>query len=120
MKLRINSLYVCVKNMNRAIRFYEKFFEQPVSIRDDVFSIFIVHGFRYCLFNNQAVNDPVTWGDNCLPSIEVDDIHEAYNKVKELGCPIVFELTRIGDNMVFKFTDSEGNDIEVYAKASGG
>jgi predicted enzyme related to lactoylglutathione lyase len=58
-----------------------------------------------------------TWGDNCLPSFEVDDIQEAYQKIKDLKCDVAFPLKRIGDNMVFEFTDSEGNDIEVYAKA---
>ena len=30
MKCGISSLYICVKDMERAIRFYEDFFEQPV------------------------------------------------------------------------------------------
>ena len=28
---------------------------------DNVLSVFIVHGFRYCLFNNRAVNEGVKW-----------------------------------------------------------
>jgi hypothetical protein len=48
-----------------------------------------------------------TWGDNCLPSFEVDDIQEAYQKIKDLKCDVAFLLKRIGDNMVFEFTDSE-------------
>jgi predicted enzyme related to lactoylglutathione lyase len=102
--------------MERAIIFYEHFLGQAVTIKDNIFSIFEIDGFRYCLFNNQEVNETVQWGDNCLPSFEVDDIYETYEIIVKLNCPIVFELIQLGDNMVFEFTDSEGNDIEVYAK----
>lgn len=116
MKIIIKSLYICVKDMKRAITFYEKFLEQIVTVQSDVFSVFDIDGFRYCLFNNQAVNESVQWGDNCLPSFEVDNINEVYSKVVDLHCNIAFPLKQIGDNMVFEFTDSEGNDIEVYSK----
>ena len=33
MKCSIRSLYLCVKDMERAIRFYEDFFEQKVVVR---------------------------------------------------------------------------------------
>lgn len=116
MNIKINSLYICVKDMKRAIAFYEKFLGQAVTIEDNAFSIFDIKGFRYCLFNNQSVNETVRWGDNCLPSFEVDSIYEAYDRAAALNCPIVFQLKQIGDNMVFEFTESEGNDIEVYCK----
>jgi predicted enzyme related to lactoylglutathione lyase len=103
--------------MERAIDFYEQFLGRQVTINDNIFSIFEIEGFRYCLFNNQAVNETVKWGDNCLPSFEVDDINAAYEKVVGLNCPIAYQLKQIGDNMIFEFTDCEGNDIEVYAKA---
>lgn len=48
--ISINSLYICVKDMERAIQFYEELFEQPVDIKDDIFSIFDIKGFRFCLF----------------------------------------------------------------------
>ncbi|HCQ89862.1 MAG TPA: glyoxalase, partial [Clostridium sp.] len=37
-EIKLNSLYICVKNMERAINFYEKFFEKQVDIKDEVFS----------------------------------------------------------------------------------
>lgn len=117
MNIRINSLYICVKDMKRAIDFYEHFLGQEVTVKDNIFSIFEIDGFRFCLFNNQAVNETVRWGDNCLPSFEVDDIYAVYERVIGLNCSIAYQLKQIGDNMVFEFTDPEGNDIEVYAKA---
>lgn len=81
-----------------------------------MFSIFIINEFRYCLFNNSKVHEKVIWGDNCLPSFQVDNINEIINKLKKLKAKIVFPLTRINDNYVLEFKDSEGNDIEVYSK----
>lgn len=116
MEIKLNSLYICVKDMDRAISFYEKLLLQEVDIRDSVGSLFIIKGFRFWLFNNAKVNEEVTWGDNCLPSFEVDDIQELLNKLKNLNAKIVFPLTKIKDNFVLEFKDSEGNDIEVYQK----
>jgi predicted enzyme related to lactoylglutathione lyase len=45
MNIRIKSLYVCVKDMHRAIRFYEQFLEQPVTQEDSVASLFVIGGF---------------------------------------------------------------------------
>lgn len=116
-EITLNSLYICVKDMRRAIDFYEKFFEQSVYKKDDVFSVFNLKGFRFCLFNNKKVNEEVNWGDNCLPSFEVNNIDILAEKLKTLRAEIVFPLTKINDNLVLEFKDSEGNDIEVYCRA---
>lgn len=110
---RINSLYVCVKDMQRAIEFYEKLFEQKVTEQDEIYSVFDIQGFRYGLFANQKMNERKEWGNNCLPSFAVNDIDLIQKRLKELNCPIVFPLTTIGKNRVLEFTDSEGNDIEI-------
>lgn len=114
--IKLNSLYICVKDMNRAISFYEKFLEQDVSVRDPIFSIFEIETFRFCLFNNDEVNEKVIWGDNCLPSFEVSDIRLLMERLTTFGAEMVFPLTKIADNWVLEFKDSEGNDIEVYSK----
>jgi len=116
LKITLNSLYICVKDMNRAIRFYEEFLGQKVDEKDEIFSIFIISNFRFCLFNNSKVDETVTWGDNCLPSFEVNDINKLIEKLKDLKAEIIFPLTKINDNLVLEFKDSEGNDIEVYCK----
>ncbi|MFD3155695.1 VOC family protein [Haloimpatiens sp. FM7330] len=112
----LNSLYICVKDMNRAIDFYEKLLEQSVEKRDEVFSIFNINGFRFCLFNNSKVQERVNWGDNCLPSFEVNNMDKLIERLKALNAKIVFPLTKINDNLVLEFTDTEGNDIEVYCR----
>jgi predicted enzyme related to lactoylglutathione lyase len=62
------------------------------------------------------VNENVTWGDNCLPSFKVNDINKIIEKLKILDREIVFPLTKIHDNWVLEFKDTEGNDIEVTSK----
>lgn len=114
--IKLNSIYICVKNMERAINFYENIFEQSVETKDSVLSVFDLKGFRFCLFNNIEVNEEVTWGDNCLPSFEVNNINELIDKLSKLKVEIVFPLTKINNNWVLEFKDSEGNDIEIYSK----
>lgn len=115
-EIKLNSMYICVKNMNRAINFYETLLKQPVEAKDEVLSIFDIKGFRFCLFNNNQVNEEVTWGDNCLPGFEVSNIDKLIEKLSELNAEIVFPLTKINNNWVLEFKDSEGNDIEIYRK----
>lgn len=114
-QLNMNSLYLCVKDMERAVRFYEEFLGKKAEKQEDVFSVFRLGDFRYCLFQPDRVQESVVWGDSCLPSFETDSIGAVMEKVVQMGCPIVFPLRQIGDNMVFEFTDTEGNDIEVYS-----
>lgn len=113
MKWTIRSLYLCVKNMDRAIQFYEDFFEQPVMLRDRVYSIFNINGFRLGLFAYEEVKELHTYGTNCLPSIEVDNLDILKKVLKKVQ--IVFPLTRIKDNWVAEFEDSEGNHLEITA-----
>ena len=115
MKCGISSLYICVKDMERAIRFYEDLFEQPVTERDETYSVFDISGFRYGLFAYQNVNEEHTFGSNCLPSIDFGNIEIL--KAKLEGKEVCFPLTQIKGNWVAEFVDSEGNHIEVTAPA---
>ena len=111
MNCTIKSLYLCVKDMKRAIEFYENFFELQVSERDEIYSIFDIKGFRLGLFAYEKVDEPHSFGNNCLPSIEVDNLNTLKKKLESLK--IVFELKQIGENWVCEFEDSEGNHVEM-------
>ena len=113
MKCKINSLYICVKDMNRAIQFYENFFEQSVTEREDTYSVFDVNGFRYGLFAYLTVNEEHSFGSNCLPSISFENIEILKEKLDDKE--ICFPLTKIKGNWVAEFVDSEGNHVEVTA-----
>jgi len=112
-KLKLNSFYLCVKDVPRAVNFYERILNQ--SVEDDGF--FVINGIRLMLFDYQSVNDDrIVFGHNCLPSFEVSDIKAFMDKLNELEAPIIFPCTRIGNNWVLEFKDTEGNPIEVYSK----
>ena len=113
MKISINSLYICVKDMNRAILFYESLFEQPVTERDDIYSVFELNGFRFGLFAYEKMNEEHSFGSNCLPSISFGNREVLEHKMS--GKEICFPLTKIRGNWVAEIVDSEGNHIELTA-----
>ncbi len=117
--MELNSAYLCVKDMKRAVDFYENFLDQKVTEYDDVLSV-LDFGFRLCLFNYKAVGESVSFGDNCVLSFEVEDIQSTIEKVEKLGAEIVFPMTRIKENWVFEFKDTEGNDVEIYSNCQTG
>lgn len=110
---KISSVYVCVKDMQRAIEFYENLLAQKVAEKDEIYSVFHINNFRYGLFANQKMNEAKVWGNNCLPSFEVSDIDLIQKRLNLLNCEIIFPLTTIGNNKVLEFVDSEGNAIEI-------
>ena len=113
-EIKLNSLYICVKNMKRACDFYELIL--GISTEKDRIGLFIIGDFRFLLFDNEEVGEKVVYGDNCLPSFEVSDIKAFIKRLEELGVEIVFPCVQILDNWVLEFRDTEGNDIEVYSK----
>ena len=115
--MKIKSLYICVNDMERAIDFYTNFFEKSPIKNDSIYSVFDVDGFRFGLFAYQKMKEPHTFGSNCLPSIEVDNIETLKRKIEKLE--ICFPLTKIDNNYVVEFIDSEGNHIELTTKAKG-
>lgn len=112
-KCTINSLYLCVEDMERAINFYENFFEKNVTEKDDIYSVFDINGFRLGLFAYKKMDEKHEFGSNCLPSIEVENIKILKNKITNLE--ICFPLTEIGNNWVVEIIDSEGNHLEITA-----
>ncbi|WP_411678470.1 VOC family protein [Caproicibacter sp.] len=113
LSFHLSSLYVCVKDMERAIRFYETLLGQKVTKKDPVYSVFGIDGFRYGLFAHEKRMEPHQWGNSCLPSLAVNRMDSALQRLEELNSEIVFPLTVIGNNQVLEFLDSEGNQVEL-------
>ena len=55
MNCTVKSLYLCVRDMERAIRFYDAFLEQPVTEKDELYSVFAV---SYTHLDSE-------WGEKC-------------------------------------------------------
>ena len=114
--MKINSLYVCVKDMKRAVAFYEEFFGKKVDTFDERFSTFLIDGFSYGLFDPKKDNEEAIFGNNVTPNIDVENIAEEYERVKKMGVKIVLEMMSVNGYKLFQFEDTEGNIIEVYSK----
>lgn len=113
MNCKISSLYICVKDMERAISFYEQLFGMPVTEKDEIYSVFEVGSFRFGLFAYEKKGEPHEFGSNCLPSISFESLGLLKEKLK--NAEICFELTKIRTNWVAEIIDSEGNHIELTA-----
>jgi predicted enzyme related to lactoylglutathione lyase len=97
--------------MERAILFYESFFEQKVTVKDSLYSVFDINGFRLGLFAFEKVQEAHIFGSNCLPSVSVENI-DIFKKKLE-GQNIILPVINIVNNWVAEFEDSEGNHIEL-------
>lgn len=95
------------KDMDRAVAFYEGFFERPVTEKDIIYSVFDINGFRMGLFADEKMQEKHTYGSNCLPSIRVANVDILRHKLETLK--VIFPLKTIGENWVSEFEDSEGN-----------
>jgi predicted enzyme related to lactoylglutathione lyase len=114
--IRLTSVYVFVKDLKRATKFYEQIFNQQS--QGDSPTFFVGCGIRFWLFDYQAANDErAVFGHNCIPSFEVSDIKKLMDKLTELQAQIVYPITLLGNSWVLEFTDTEGNDIEVWQHA---
>ena len=74
--------------------FMNLFLQQDVTVYDDIYSVFDIHGFRLGLFAYQKVNEKHSFGSNCLPSFES---LETLNKQMK-GKLVHFPMTQIKEN----------------------
>ena len=116
MKPKLESAYICVEDMERAVGFYQWFLGRRGVTKGDSLYMFDLDGFRLFLFDYAKENETVKYGDNCLLSFEVEDAEALEEKLVRRGQKIVFPLKKILNNIVFEFEDTEGNHIEVYSK----
>ncbi len=116
MKPKLESAYLCVEDIDRALKFYKWFLKREATKKGESVYLFIINDFRFFLFDHNNEGEEVKYGDNCLLSFEVEDVEKMKNKIEERGLKIVFPLKEIMDNKVFEFQDPEGNHIEVFSK----
>lgn len=112
MKPKINAIYVAVKDMDRAVKFYEDIFDTKVSFKDERMSSFDFENITFLLYkiNNETISN----GNNVVPDIQVEDINKMLQLVKSKNCEIVSPLKKIEKYHIFQAKDSEDNIIEFY------
>ncbi|MGD1840025.1 MAG: VOC family protein [Thermonemataceae bacterium] len=113
--MKVNSLYLSVYDMTRAVDFYErKIFGKPASSLTERFSYFDIAGFLFCLFNPAIGDEAHIKGNNCIPTIQVERIEEYLNELKSKNVVISMDLRQVGAYHLFQCKDSESNILEFY------
>jgi len=114
MKPQIKAIYVAVRDMDRAVKFYEDIFDVKVSSKDKRMSSFDFDNITFLLFNPKLDNETISNGNNIVPCIEVEDINKILELIKSKNCKIIMPLKKIENFQLFQAKDTEGNIIEFY------
>ncbi len=113
-KPQIKAMYVAVRDMRRAVKFYEDVFEVKASSTEERMSSFDFENLSFLLFNPEADGADISIGNNIVPNIEVGDIDKMLEFVESKECEIVMPVEKIGKYLIFQVKDTEGNIIEFY------
>ncbi|HBV58032.1 MAG TPA: VOC family protein [Candidatus Magasanikbacteria bacterium] len=119
MNVKLDHVYVSVKDMDRAIKFYEDLLGMKVTHREEnTWADFdIGHNFYFGLINPKIISDKRIVGNNAVPVFWSDDVDAVFEKVKKWKRKIVDEPTDLDFTdypyRCFQFYDTEGNLLEV-------
>ncbi len=113
--MKINSLYISVKDRDRAKNFYQNIiFERKPSLETDRFVFFNIDGFLFGLFDPIVTGEKIQYGNNTVPTIEVNDINSLCERLTELGLKIILLLQEVSGTKIFQIEDTESNILEFY------
>jgi len=73
-KPKLESAYLSVENMERALEFFDWFLKRKAIKKGRSLNMYDIDGFRLFLFDHAKENENVRYGDNCLLSFEVEDV----------------------------------------------
>ncbi|MBU1683240.1 VOC family protein [Patescibacteria group bacterium] len=117
--MKFDHAYVSVKNMDRAIAFYEDLFGMKVTHREeDQWADFdIGEGCFFGLIDPKIIDKKRIVGNNSIPVFCSDDVDGIYEKVKKYGIKITFPPNDLAFTTYryycFECEDTEGNLIEI-------
>jgi predicted enzyme related to lactoylglutathione lyase len=118
--MKLNALYVGTTNMRRSLDFYREVFRRAPAQEQERFSIFNLGGAAFGIFYAAYDGEDLTFGNNCVPNIQVDDIGAEYERLSALALRIDRGIREIGSYRYFQFADLDGNWIELYEFAKSG
>lgn len=121
---KVSDTYLKVKDMDRAVSFYEAFLGVKAEYRfEDRWTSITdrlgLYNPSYDIENDVPMTDydrHVRIGNNVVVVFDSDDIDADYERVKSLGVTgltEVFEINLMAPYRFFQFQDTEGNIVEV-------
>lgn len=119
MDVKLDHVYVSVKDMDRAIKFYEDLLGIKATHREgNTWADFDVgSGFYFGLINHKIISNKRIVGNNAVPVFWSDNVDGVFEKVKKWKCKIVDEPADLEFTdypyRCFQFYDTEGNLLEV-------
>jgi predicted enzyme related to lactoylglutathione lyase len=117
--MKFDHTYVSVKDMDRAIAFYEDLLGTKVANREgNTWADFDMgNGCFFGLINPDIISEKRIVGNNTIPVFKSDDVDGIYEKVKKYGVKITFPPKDLAFTTYryycFECEDTEGNLIEV-------
>lgn len=117
--VKLDHVYLSVKDMNRAIRFYEDLLGLKATHRErNTWADFAVgKGFYLGLIDPKIISSKRAVGNNAIPVFFADDVNVIFEKVKKHNVKIIFPPEDLGFTdypyRCFQCEDTEGNIIEI-------
>ena len=117
-KVKLDHVYVSVKNMDREIKFYEDLIGKKITNREEnTWADFdIGKGFYFGLINPKIIGKKRIVGNNSIPVFWTDKIDQLFETVKKHNIKIKFKPTTLTFTdyfyRCFQIYDTEGNLIE--------
>jgi predicted enzyme related to lactoylglutathione lyase len=112
---RIQSVYYTVKDMDRAVDFYTNVFGMKLKFRD---------GNKWAQFDGGNVGvalsspeESASMEGGAVVAMEVDDMAAYEEKLTGAGATVVQRRDMGSHGKVVAFRDSEGNIVQLFAKA---
>ena len=113
--MKVNSLYVSVKDRPRALNLYQNIiFEREPYLETDRFVFFNIEGFLFGLFDSTVTGEKVQYGNNTVPTIEVNDVDSLYERLTKVGLKTILPLQEVNGTKIFQVEDTESNILEFY------
>ena len=112
--MKLQNLYILVKDTDRAIKFYTDILGLVLYRRQDRYSIIKIEDTYLGLLNEKYLDEKIVYGNNCIPVFKVDNIEEEFTKLKDLNITFITEIITLTDVRLFQFYDTEGNILEIY------
>ncbi|NES64432.1 MAG: hypothetical protein F6K24_03745 [Okeania sp. SIO2D1] len=113
--MKVNSLYVAAKDFERAkICYAETIFQKSPDIETDRFVFFDLNGFLFGIFNPTITGEEITYGNNAVPTIEVDDVDAQYKRLTDAGLKSIMPPQDVNGTRIAQIEDTEGNTLEFY------